>query len=151
MIRAACIAIFFAVTIAHGQSVTNGNFGAKAARPGAPASRTKASEAKPAESSGNRGYPFHGYLESTSAEAIRLRGKTKVREILVTADTRIWREGERSDLKEAAAGERVTGSVYRNEQGREVAKSIRLAGGATSPEQTAERPALRKTAAPTPK
>ena len=112
------------------QSATNGNFGAarkveeaKPRPPPAPAQRVKS-------------YPFRGELDSVAADglSLKMRGKTKPRIILVSSETRTWRGEATATLQDAQPGERVTGSVFRNEQGKEQALTVRLGGKPKSPE-----------------
>jgi hypothetical protein len=114
--------LFFSITIG-GQSV-DGNFGAskKNEKPPPPA----AESAKPKV----RSYPYHGHLDSVAADgtSLTLRGKTKLRRILVSKQTRISKGASNAALKEATPGERITGSVFRNADGNEQALTVRIGG-----------------------
>lgn len=131
MKRAAAIGMLLiaACVNSNAQALTNGNFGAQ---PSTGKSAAAKSAERVAPSPKVKSYPFHGELDSAPADgsAIRLRGKTRIREILVTSETRIMRGESGASLKEAIGGERVTGTVFRNEQGREVARTVRLGGKA---------------------
>lgn len=125
-------------TSAPAQSILQGEFGAAkttGAKPPplqAPADVSDSnSEVKPAPASGKR-YPYHGTLDLVDPEgrSITLAGKKKPRVILVTNGTNITRDGRRVSLKEALKGERVSGSVVKNEEGREQALTLRLRGRA---------------------
>lgn len=87
-----------------------------------------AAEAKPA-ATGKR-YPYHGTVHSTDSKRgiITLAGKKKNRVILITSDTNITRDGKRARLAGAIPGEKVTGSVRKNEAGQEQAMTLRLKG-----------------------
>jgi hypothetical protein len=120
--------------------VKQGEFGA--ARPGAKAGSKKAeadtpSEKKPRSSPATaaRRYPYHGTLQSVdaAAQSITLAGKTKQRVILITSETNITRDGKPVSLKEAIAGEKVSGSVVKNREGKEEAITLRLNGKSEQP------------------
>jgi hypothetical protein len=113
-----------AMALSHGQSVTNGNFRAEKSsgsaavtKPAAPAGEAKGKEKI-------KTYPFHGELESVGPDGtwIRLKWKSKSRELVVTGETKVTG----GSLGEAKAGERITGSVFRNGDGREQARTINL-------------------------
>lgn len=103
--------------------VTKGNFGA--------AKQDEPIE-KPQEKSDSKSkqptYPFYGTLDSVdpTQQTITLRGKKKNRVIHFTADTRIQRNGALATAQDAIPGERVSGAVRKNAEGKEVALSIRL-------------------------
>ena len=125
------LALWLGLAVAGAQTVTNGNFGA-ARKIDTPAKKPSAapSTAKPAAQRSVKSYPFHGYLDSLAEDgsSLSLRGKAKTRVILVTSETRIFKGSTPSELKSAAAGERITGSVFRNEQGQEQALTVRIGG-----------------------
>ena len=112
--------------LAHAQSVTNGNFrGARSSAAAPAAAAPKAPEAKAAKV---KAYPYHGYLDSVAPDGswIRLKGKVKARELVISAETAISRDGATVPVADLAPGERVTGTVYRNRDGREEARTVRL-------------------------
>src|SRR5690606_18996437 len=84
--------------------------------------------APPKGASKARSYPFHGTLDSADRvrSAIILKGKARNRVILVTSGTRIFRGSNRAELTDAIPGERVTGSVRKNHEGKEEALTVRL-------------------------
>ena len=106
---------------AHGADVTKGEFGA--AREGEKAERK--SEAK----SSARTYPFYGTLDSVDVKekTVTLKGKQKNRVILFTSDTRVQKDGASAKIQELVPGERVSGSVRKNAEGKEEALTIRSA------------------------
>jgi hypothetical protein len=108
--------------------VTKGEFGA--AREGEKVERK--SEAK---SSAARTYPFHGTLDSvdTKEKTVTLKGKEKNRVILFTSNTRVQKDGANAKIHELLPGERVSGSVRKNADGKEEALTIR-----TAPKKTAQ-------------
>lgn len=125
----------FLSSAAFSQSISEGNFGAapkdsagpilpKTPKRKAKAPVTAAPAAQP------KTYPFHGVFEAGASDGtwFTLRGKTKPRRILVTAETRIWRGEATAELTQAISGERVTGSVFRNSDGLEQARSLRWGG-----------------------
>lgn len=103
--------------------VTKGNLGA--ARPDEPAPKVEQSgEAKEKRPS----YPFYGTLDSVNPaeKTITLKGKKKNRVILVTKDTRILKGNKSAKVQDGISGERVSGSVRKNSEGREEAITIRF-------------------------
>jgi hypothetical protein len=108
--------------------VTKGEFGA--AREGEKVERK--SEAK---SSAAPTYPFHGTLDSvnTKEKTVTLKGKQKNRVILFTSATRVQKDGANAKIQELVPGERVSGSVRKNAEGKEEALTIR-----TAPKKTAQ-------------
>src|ERR1043165_8192936 len=110
------LAILLVTFTAQALDVTNGNF--KAAAPAtekpAPKSSTKQKSAAKARST----YPFYGALASADASSIILKGKIKNRPILVNSETRIERNGASATLADVTAGERVSGTVRKNADGK---------------------------------
>ena len=108
--------------------VRKGEFGA--AREGDKVERK--SEAK---SSAGRTYPFHGTLDSvdTKEKTVTLKGKQKNRVILFTSDTRVQKDGANAKIQELVPGERVSGSVRKNADGKEEALTIRSAPKKSTP------------------
>jgi hypothetical protein len=100
--------------------VRQGNFGAEA-----PAARQ---EPKPATPGKRSTYPFSGELDLHDATSITLKGKKKPRVLLLTAETRVMRNGRRARLADAAPGERVSGSTRKNSEGKEEALTVNLKG-----------------------
>lgn len=102
--------------------VTQGGFGA------AKNSEEEKSSSRSAPESKRATYPFYGTLDSVDAaeKVITLRGKKKNRTIRLTAETRIQKNGAEAKLTDAAAGERVSGSVRKNADGLEEAVSVRF-------------------------
>ena len=121
------------------QSILEGEFGASKrstpktaspeSPPATPPASIKDSEIKSAPSTGKR-YPYHGTLDLADPEgrSITLAGKKKPRVILITSSTNITRDGRRVSLKEVIKGEKVSGSVIKNEEGQEQALTLRLRG-----------------------
>ena len=114
--------------------VTKGEFGAKASQasqPAAATSKTESATETPSQTKRNS-YPFHGTLASvdSSGKSLSLAGKQKPRVILVTSDTRFFRDGVKVKLSDAVAGERVTGTVRKNAAGQEEALTVRYGGTA---------------------
>lgn len=110
-------AMLLSATIFLGADIKKGEFGAAA-----PDSATK--PAKPKQNS----YPYYGELESHNKQSITLKGKKKPRVILITPETRVLRNGSTARLTDAAPGERVSGSVRKNAEGKEEAATINLKG-----------------------
>ena len=119
----AAVVLVCAIVGAQAQDLGAGNYGA--ARKAAAA---KEAPAKPA--SKTKSYPFHGTLDSVNGDgtSLTLRGKTKQRVIMVSPRTRILRGETKATLKQAIPGERITGSVFRNDDGKEQALTVRLGG-----------------------
>lgn len=101
--------------------VTQGGFGAAK-------QEEKKSERKREGKTTNPTYPFYGTLDSVDAKAetITLRGKKKNRVILFTSETRITKDGTRASVADGTPGERVSGSVRKNSEGKEEAVTIRF-------------------------
>ena len=101
-----------------GADIHKGNFGAAqgetAKKVPAPTKRTT--------------YPFSGELDSHDAKSITLKGKRKSRIVLLTAETRILRNGSPAKAKDMVLGERVSGSTYKNAAGLEEALTVNLKG-----------------------
>ena len=118
-----------------GQGILEGEFGAakqsnpKATAPANASASVSEADAQKVASTSKR-YPYHGKLELVDPEgrSITLAGKTRQRVILITSSTNITRDGRRVTLKEALKGEKVSGSVIKNEEGREQALTLRLRG-----------------------
>lgn len=107
--------------------VTKGGFGAE--KDSKPGTESETNTPKEPKDSKRNSYPFHGTLSTTdsSGMSLTLEGKKKPRVIAVTAETRIFRDGEKAKLKDGVAGERVTGTVRRNAAGQEEAITVRFA------------------------
>ena len=101
--------------------VTKGEF--SAAREGDKLERK--SEAKNTASR----YPFYGTLDSVDVKnkTVTLKGKEKNRVILFTSATRVQKDGANAKIEELVPGERVSGSVRKNAEGKEEALTIRSA------------------------
>lgn len=108
--------------------VTKGEFGA--ARDGEKIDKV---EQKPKAKNGARTYPFYGTLDSVDAKekTVTLRGKAKNRVILLTSATRVQMNGANAKIEELVPGERVSGSVRKNAEGKEEAVTIRSAAQKT--------------------
>ena len=106
---------------AEAADVTRGDFGA--ARN---AEKVETVE-RQAEAKSARTYPFYGTLDSVDAtgKTVTLRGKKKNRVILYTSATRVQKNGVKAKIQELAPGERVSGSVRKNADGKEEAVTIR--------------------------
>ena len=120
-------AVIFAVGVC-GADLSKGEFGA--ARTDAVNISSAAAEKPKAKRASRNSYPFHGTLDSIDAEkrTITLKGKKKNRVILLSAETRFFRSGVKAARDSATPGERVTGTVRKNSEGREVAVTVRLGG-----------------------
>ena len=119
------VALAFLLASTHGD-VTKGNFGAR--RPRSPAAEIEKGEPSDPKEKRRKSYPYYGFLEEVAADqkAIILKGKEKNRVILVTSQTRVWNSSRKGSLKELVPGARVSGSVQKNEAGKEEALSIRF-------------------------
>lgn len=111
--------------------VASGEFGARRKSP--PIMSEGSVTNKPAEAgkqAAPKGYPFHGAIDSCAADgsSLTLKGKAKPRQIMVSKETRITRDGRSCPLSQAIPGERVTGTVFRNAEGKEQARTVRLGG-----------------------
>src|SRR5688572_23599354 len=102
--------------------VTKGGFGAE--REGTAENSEHKSEATPKRST----YPFYGTLDSVDpkGKTITLRGKKKNRVIVYTSESRVFKNGVSATLADIAPGERVSGSVHKNAEGKEEALSVRF-------------------------
>jgi hypothetical protein len=107
-----------------GADVTKGEFGAAREE-----ESVEKVERKPAAKSNARTYPFYGTLDSVDVKekTVTLRGKKKNRVILFTSDTRVQKDGSYAKIHELTPGERVSGSVRKNADGKEEAVTIRSA------------------------
>ena len=131
MIRFLTAAFIFALSSF--ADVTKGEFGAAQSEK-IPAKTTPPARARedkpnvPGEKAKATSYPFHGTLDSAdpAGNVIILRGKARNRVILVTSRTRIFRDSNYAELTDAVPGERVTGSVRKNHEGKEEALTVRL-------------------------
>lgn len=103
--------------------IIKGGFGAAKGEDAAQKTERK-SDTKPKQ----RTYPFHGTLDSVDAKqkTLTLRGKKKNRIIIYTSDTRIFKSGASAKISDGTPGERVTGSVRKNAEGKEEAITIRF-------------------------
>lgn len=84
-------------------------------------------EAK-AEAGARRPAPYRGKIASVDLDAktVTLAGKVQTRTLIVTAQTRIHRDGQPAVLADAKNGEEVAGQCRRTEDGRLEAVSMRL-------------------------
>ena len=116
-------AFFTAALTTAAADVTRGDFGAK----NSDAAATPESSAP--KSARRTSYPFHGTLASIDSgeKSLRLKGQKKERVILITAETRFFKNGAKAKALDGTAGERVTGTLRKNAAGLEEAVS-RLAG-----------------------
>jgi hypothetical protein len=114
--------ITFLVLNASAADVTKGGFGAE--REAVPKKAERKSEATSKQSS----YPFYGTLDSVDAKekTISLRGKKKNRVILCTSESRFFKNGAAATLADCVPGERVSGSVRKNADGKEEALTVRF-------------------------
>jgi hypothetical protein len=133
------VLLILAVPSVAAQTLTNGNF--QSVRPSA--ARESAKKADESSAAKRKSYPFHGELESVASDgtSLALRGKAKTRIIKVTPQTRVFRGEAKSGLKAAVIGERVSGSVTRNEAGEEQALTVRLGGKQADDSKAAKKPA----------
>ena len=88
--------------------------------------RAKKTERKSDSETKQRTYPFYGTMDSIDAKekTVTLRGKKKNRIILYTSETRFFKSGARAKISDGTPGERISGSVRKNAQGREEAVTI---------------------------
>lgn len=103
--------------------ISRGNFGAEF--PGA----TNVAAARPKRTA----YPYSGELQELTGATLTLKGKKKSRALLVSAETRILRNGRKANPGGALPGERVSGSARKNAEGREEAVTINLKGVEQAP------------------
>ena len=96
--------------------VEKGNFGAEISGPSKPKTTTWAKR---------NSYPFSGEIESHNDKSLTLKGKKKSRVFLLTADTRMLRDGVTARPQE---GEYVSGSARKNIDGKEEAITVTLKG-----------------------
>lgn len=134
--------VAWSMSASHGQSILEGGFGAaKESKPKPrPARKAVVSQqatvpktgrvTKESSAPSRKRYPYHGKFDRFDevGKAIVLAGKTKERVILITSGTNITRDGKRASLTEAVKGEKVSGSVVKNAEGREQALTVRLRG-----------------------
>lgn len=108
--------------------VAKGNFGA--GRKSSDEAAASPARKSPVAKEKLKSYPFHGYLHAVApdGQSLQLKGKTKQRSILISPRTRIYRGESKVTLQQAVSGERVTGSVHKNAEGREEALTVRLGG-----------------------
>ena len=99
--------------------VEKGNFGADI---------PSATKAKTANKAKRNSYPFSGEIESHDRKSLTLKGKKKSRVLLLTAETRVLKDGANAKLKE---GECVSGSARKNREGKEEALTVNLRGAKT--------------------
>jgi hypothetical protein len=80
------------------------------------------------EKAKEKSYPFHGTLAGVdlTQKEITLKGKTKGRSLVLTSKTKITKNGHAATLKEAAVGDPVSGSVFKNGEGREEIRTLRI-------------------------
>ena len=109
--------------------VTKGQFGANASQKATANAKTEPASESPKQTKRNS-YPFHGTLASvdSSGKSLSLAGKQKARVILITSETRFFRDGAKVKISDAIAGERVTGTVRKNAAGQEEALTVRYGG-----------------------
>jgi hypothetical protein len=114
------VALFATQTI--WSDVRKGGFGAE--KEGSPSKTERKSDAAPKRSS----YPFYGTLDSVDLKekTITLRGKKKNRVLVCTSESRFFKNGASATLADAVPGERISGSVHKNSEGKEVALTIRF-------------------------
>ena len=113
--------------MAWGADVTQGGFGAARENEGKGVERKTERKNETGETTTKRAtYPFYGTLESVDSKekTVTLRGKKKNRVIVFTSETRIQKDG--LSIQQAAPGERVSGLVRKNAEGKEEAVSIRF-------------------------
>jgi len=113
---------------AHGNDLTNGNFGA-----GLPTT-PRPSKSRKETTGSSKSYPFSGTLESIDPRGkfITLKGKAKDRQILLNSKTRYFKADRPATLDDAIAGDHVSGSVRKIEGGQEEALSLHIGEKTTS-------------------
>ncbi|HTG43179.1 MAG TPA: hypothetical protein VK633_01485 [Verrucomicrobiae bacterium] len=112
------LSLFSLCVVFTADDVLKGEFGAAA-----PAPRPSAGIVQPAK---RKTYPFSGTLEASDPQSITLKGKRKIRVLLVTPQTRIEHNGRKGTLAEARPGDRVSGSARKNAEEKEEALTIHL-------------------------
>ncbi len=90
-----------------------------------------AAEAKPVKTPNaavGRPYPLNGKIATTDklAMTLTLEGKQKPRVIHVTSQTRLVKQGKPATFDDAQPGDSLGGQVAKNDEGQEVALSLRL-------------------------
>lgn len=128
------INLFILAYTTSGSEITNGNFGA-ARTPVVPRSGSKT---RSENRNGVKSYPYYGTLDSVdpAGKFLLLKGKSKSRQILISPETKIWKEDQKALLKDGQPGNYVSGSVHKTPEGREEAGSVRFAE--KPPHKTAE-------------
>jgi hypothetical protein len=103
----------------HAGEVTKGEFGA---------ARDSADIPKAKKYAGEKSYPFHGTIASVDLQkqTIFLEGKAKKRPILVTPSTKITIDGRAGALSSLTPGQEAGGSVFKNPEGLEEARTVRV-------------------------
>lgn len=90
-----------------------------------------AAETKPVKTPNaavGKAYPLNGKIAATDklAMTITLEGKQKPRVVHVTSQTRFTKLGKPATFDDAQPGDSVGGQVAKNDEGQEVALSLRL-------------------------
>ncbi|MGV3771333.1 MAG: hypothetical protein ACO1QB_00425 [Verrucomicrobiales bacterium] len=118
------VGILLFVPFSFAADITKGEF--KGAIDGSSAPPKKSS---PAPSTPKRKtYPFHGKLASVDgAKNVLIMEGKKGRTIRIDGQTRITRNGAITPLSDGKPGERVTGSITRDDLGQELAVSVKFA------------------------
>jgi hypothetical protein len=80
-------------------------------------------------------YPFRGKVASFDAasQALKLEGKTTQRVVLLTAQTRLMKQGQPALLDDLKPGEEVGGTLRKSSEGREEALLIRIGPKSDAP------------------
>jgi hypothetical protein len=128
MSRLAFLPLLVLIFLTTSADVTKGDFGARK-DPASPTDRPN----KPSTDKNRASYPFRGTIASvdSSGKTLILVGKKKNRIILISAETRFFKDGGKTTMAETVAGARVTGTVRKNSSGQEEALTVRLAGKAS--------------------
>jgi len=101
----------------HASDVEKGNFGAEI---------PTTSKVKATTKGKRNSYPFSGEIGSHDGKSLTLKGKKKSRVLLLTPETRVLKDGSNGKLKDAVAGEYVSGSARKNAEGKEEAVTVNL-------------------------
>ncbi len=111
------ITVLFTLQTLFAADVQHGNFGAEA---------PPLSQQKSASHSKHLTYPFFGEIQSHDSATLTLKGKRKVRRLLITPETRILKNGSPAKIDDAAVGTHVSGSARKTADGKEEAIKITL-------------------------
>jgi hypothetical protein len=118
-VRALMTSAFMVISVS-AHDVQTGNFGAETSALPAKSTAKSTSHGK------RNSYPFSGDIESHDAKSLTLKGQKKSRVLILTPETRVLKNGASARLADATSGQRVSGSVRKNANGKEEAVTINL-------------------------